>query len=117
MTRGIAYSNKGDKDVVVERTTGYKKRLTNVLGILSYGRNFPALVIGNSYKQKGQNRSFQKFNENVIYTTSKSAWIYAELLIKWSNQVLNKIINYLSQSYDLYLCLDHCSSHKKQRFS
>lgn len=106
MARKTTYHWRGERSISVLKTTGYRKRVTVCLAVLSNGEKLPPLVIFN-----GKTPPDNPFKQQMVLAANKNAWITEALLLKWVNQIWNKV-QFPPNSKPLLL-LDQCSSHKK----
>jgi len=110
MGRKTTYHWRGERSISILKTTGFRKRVTVCLAVLSNGEKLPPLVIFS-----GKTPPTNPFKETMVLAVNKNAWITETLLLKWVNEIWNKV-KFPPNSRPLLL-LDQCSTHKKPSIS
>ena len=107
MARGTTYDYKGQKNIHVIRTNGYKRRCTVVLCVLHDGKKLPPMIIFKSDSAI----STGKFNGKAIVRSNLKGWISKSLMTEWIEKIWMKFSQ--DDKEIKLLILDKCSVHKE----
>ena len=107
------YELRGSKEVLIQGTSGSKKRLTFLLGILETGYISPPVVIIQSKYPVPVALRLKYKDEALIYSTP-SGWIDEAILKKWFHKVFMTIP--FADNVQKVIVFDRCPVHLKDGF-